>query len=500
MLCGLLVVSSLGLISLPKQADTVIFNQSSQLTIAAVTSGDLNGDGIEDIVLGGGQSIAIIQGRPVYPKEITLSSKTLPDTVIGDIDSTLVASQMTSVGDLNGDGIGDLLIATETGLSIYWGRKSWPKTIDWKKNPGNVQIMGKGKTGQHTLFHAATGDINKDGIDDLVLAYVYAPPPPPDMGFKPEDWTVSEQEIAGIFMGRASWPKVVDLKEQDPDVVLKAVQPGPVYRRLRQISIGDVDGDGYGDIVLGSWGDIRSVIEFPKSAEWAIPCAIKGGPDLPKVLTLMERPNSGVLGKPKLNLPIRCLKFSDGLIFSAGRPQIGDLTGDGRKDIVLKMFKRDGYKIFKELRIFQGNPDFFVSKGHHETIEFTSVRGGAGFTNENFIFSPDPMLGDLNGDGFEDLIVFSGYPEFSYKALWGRKTFPALLDIEEGATITVFPSDMVTQRAGHGFSHRLGKINGDTFADLMIVDALGGKSHEDPVGPGALYLVFGKKQYDHEKN
>lgn len=489
--CFVLMVSSASPINLPQDADTTISSRTLQFSIVSVTSGDLNGDGTEDIILGGmGSSVSILLGRAVYAKQIILSEETPPDILISNIKSTSTLLQMITVGDLNGDGMADLVIPTENGLSVYWGRKTWPKSIDWENMPGEMQVISKGKPQERATFQVSTGDINKDGIDDLLLAQSYAPQPGADFGFRSEDWRISEQDIAVVFLGHTSWAAVLDLQKQSPDVVIRAEQPGPVFRRIRQFSIGDINGDGFGDIVVGSWGDVRGVTEPPDNAPWAVSWIVEGSADLPRVIDLRTNSIDEKIKKSS-NVQLR-ISFWDKKMFPAGRPQVGDLTGDGKKDIVFKILKRDKHNVTKELCLIEGRSDLFASGAHREKMECMSIRGGPSFAEVNPTFSPDPIIGDFNGDGFEDLFVLSGYPDFTYRVLLGRSSFPSIVHIEKAAKIEIFPPGTSTKRAGYGFSHALAKVNGDKLADLMIVDALGGGKLKQS-GPGTVYIIFGER-------
>jgi hypothetical protein len=78
-----------------------------------------------------------------------------------------------SLGDLDGDGLRELLVTTygttaadTFDLVFFAGRTDWPATVDWKD--GDF-VIATGRTTLGGSVGLLTGDLNGDGRQDLVL-------------------------------------------------------------------------------------------------------------------------------------------------------------------------------------------------------------------------------------------------------------------------------------------------------------------------------------------
>lgn len=208
--------------------------------------GDFNGDGFSDII----SRRRNFNFPPGLCVTIHHSSKSGPNegeswSACENQHSAHFGHDTANAGDVNGDGIDDLIIGSmkfsgrlqESGKAFlfhgtrYGLRKSPSWTSEYPLTPE------QGIDGMKEQFFswgiASAGDVNQDGFDDVLIGACYA-----------EQQDVNEG-IAFLYLGSP------DGLPSKPDWIAQAENPNSLFGQSLA-GIGDVNGDGFPDVAIGA--------------------------------------------------------------------------------------------------------------------------------------------------------------------------------------------------------------------------------------------------------
>lgn len=298
---GMQVIADLGGISYEK--------------ILTLASSDLNGDGLGDLVIGAPEessSVFVVFGSTDARSAVNV--KDLDGTNGFRISGRSVeqfGAALDTAGDVNADGVEDLLIGAlgygwegRGGAYVLFGRSSgFPSVLPFtpKSWPG-LQF-----TADEEWFTAAesvsgVGDVNGDGYGDILTT------------------GSSSGEAAFLVFGRERWPSPANpLRELRKGSALKLLDHGTDADRMAVSKAGDFDGDGIADFAV-SLPRAYTV----ESGKTFVLYGDEKGLSGTMNLEVIDRSQGVTIVGPKHNYMV-------GLALAGG----GDINGDGRDDLVL---------------------------------------------------------------------------------------------------------------------------------------------------------------------
>jgi len=194
-------------------------------------AGDINGDGIEDFIVGAQYSdVGGTNSGQAYVYYGSFWSNTSADlTFSGASNNARLGHDVAGAGDVNADGYDDLIVGTSNGTAyVYFGGPNADDTADL--------ILAEGESNDWFGRSVDGGDdVNGDGFDDFVV------------GAYGDDTGATGAGRIYLYFGGPSVDNV-------PDVYLDGNHVGHDVGHHVAL-IGDVNDDGFADIASGSPGD-----------------------------------------------------------------------------------------------------------------------------------------------------------------------------------------------------------------------------------------------------
>ncbi len=316
---------------------------------------------------------------------------------------------MVNAGDTNGDGYADLAIANvagdQTGAAlVYLGGPAGTATIPSASLApfGGLAFLAFPEVGV-----ASAGDVNGDGYGDLLVAGVCG-----------AECSAGANLYLGGERGIASTP-VTSL--------VGASANAAQYIWFSMAGVGDVNGDGYADVVIGSGADASSDVGDGR-------------------VDVFFGDEVGPAAMPSMTLTSPSTTESFGLQVSGA----GDVDGDGLADVLVA--SKAGLSDVPVVFVFAGTTNGLASTA-------SATIGMAAPANGDF-GAAAAIVGDVNGDSFADVVVTS--PGYSVDVfLGGARGIPS------SPSVTLLPPSASDGAFGYSFAG-VGDVNGDGLADLAI--------------------------------
>jgi hypothetical protein len=351
-------------------------------------------------------------------------------------------------------------------------------------NGSNGFVLTGVSAGDASGRSVGAGDVNGDHIDDLIVGS-HGPGGAGSIG---HDY---------VIFGRDSttgqlFPSVLELSTLDGSngFVIPALTSSGTMSFGDPGRPGDINGDGINDLIVGDFAASPGGRTYAGQSY-----VIFGHPSFPATFSLASLNGSN-------GFIVNGAAASDFLGY--GGDGAGDLNGDGLNDVVI------GAPIAMNASGVRSGAAYVIfgkTSAYPAVIEVSTLNGANGFTMYGNVASSSigqtvAGAGDVNGDGFADLVV--GAPTSDPNGItdagqsyvvYGRPSFAPSLNLDSllaanggdgsaGFVINGFLASQTTRPAA------IGDINGDGYADLRI-----GAETDDPNGltdAGRAFIVYGK--------
>jgi hypothetical protein len=463
----------------------------SSVGSSIASAGDVNGDGIDDLIIGGpddslGSAFIVFGKKGGFTAPINLGALNGTDgfKLTGRASGNKTGLAVSSAGDFNGDGFDDVLIGAPSAddpagnagavFLIYGKPTAFPATISLASLAGlGTRIRGEGTNDQIGTSVAAAGDVNGDGLDDIVIGGI--------------DGSAAALGGGYVIFGKASGlGDTFTVDALNGTNGFEIPTPNASILRLgKAVAGGDFNGDGFSDIAIGA-----SDSDEGGSSRGAA-FVIYGRSSFPAVVSLTSLNGSAGF---KLAGTVDSARLGSTLSF-------GDVNGDGFDDLIAGALNEGGGQNGAVYVVFGRNG------GTGATLLTSALDGGTGFRiggvgTMGFLGSAVSAAGDFNGDSINDILLGASFATeigaaagAAYLIYGHTGSFGANFDVTTLDGNNGFKMRGPATEAQAGASVYLGgDFNGDGLDDILVgAPGVGGSIAAGANGAGFVVSGFGTK-------
>jgi hypothetical protein len=390
------------------------------------TAGDINGDGYADVIVGAAGHDFNTGRAYVYYGDGGGLSFSPAFTLSGETADNRFGVSVGTAGDVNDDDYADVIVGAESHNSgtgrayVYYGGE------DGLSGSPAITLSGEATDNYFGYAAGTAGDVNDDGYADIIIS---------------ADGYNSNTGRAYIYMGGVAGLSA------SPAVTLSGETVADRFGGSVDTA-GDVNGDGYADVIVGAFGHNSN------TGRVYVYAGGEGG--------LSSSPTFTFSGETTNNY------------FGRAVGTAGDVNGDGYADVIVGAFGHNS-----------NTGRAYVYTGGEGGLSSSPTFTFSGGTSGDYFGISVGTIGDANGDGYADVIVgAAGHDSYTGRAYiytggeGGLSFSPAL----------TLSGETTDSRFGYAVS-MAGDVNGDVYTDVIV----GAWRYNS--GTGRAYAYYGGRGF-----
>jgi hypothetical protein len=408
------------------EASFVWFGQGNQavalLGWSVATAGDVNGDGFSDVIVSvdGYDGDQIGEGRAIVYHGTPGGLSGIPGWIAeGNQDGAGFGFSVATAGDVNGDGFSDVIV----GARLYTnGQFAEGRAFAYHGSAGGLANTATwGREGNQVSAEfgwtvGSAGDVNGDGYSDVIV------------GADAYDNGQNAEGRAWLYLGGAGGPG------SSPAWIVEGNQDGALLG-YSLATAGDVNGDGFSDVIVGVAG--YDCGQTDEGMVWVYHGSAAG---------LSGNPSWVVEGNQA------------GAFFGSSVASAGDVNGDGFSDVVIGAYLYDNGQMDEGMAfVFHGS-----ASGLRQVAQW-AVDTGQSAAN----LSRAATAGDVNGDGYSDVIIGAHDYDNGQTNEGQAWVFHGSASGLAGFPSWEFQGNQASARLGYSLG-TAGDVNGDGFSDVIV--------------------------------